>query len=289
MYSRLLSHTLRRRHALSKVAAQKRFLAEVAPAGGRLTDLSGLGPKRFYKEVDVLHDAEHDQYAVVIDGRHVRTPRRSLLQAPTEALAVALATEWDAQGARIRPSSMPLTTLVSTAVDVVPEFRESITASVLRFLDTDAVCIRPDYPETLVEAQTELFAPIMEHLKEARRLDMKVSVGGLSADQPPEVRQEIEECMHSLNDLSLAAMDSAASTCKSVAVALALYDGKIDAKHAVAAARSEEGWQENVWGTVEGGHDLDAADALVRVSAAETVFRLIDLAPSKFVRRESPP
>jgi ATP synthase mitochondrial F1 complex assembly factor 2 len=287
MKSRLSSVTRRIRPCLSRLAAQRRFLSgEVAPAGGRLTDLSGLGPKRFYKEVDVQHDPENDNYAITIDGRRLRTPKRSILQAPTEALAIAVASEWDAQGSRIRPSSMPLTTLVSTAYDIVPEFRESIAASVLRFLDTDALCIRPNYPDTLVEAQNELFEPIVAHLKETRNLDMKVSIGGLSADQPPQVRQVVEEFVQSLNDLSLAAMDSAASTCKSIAIALALHDGEIDANHAAAAARSEEGWQENVWGTVEGGHDLDAADTLVRLSAADTVFRLINLDPSKFARRD---
>lgn len=290
MYTRLLWQALRRApRARPRAVPPRRSFAEVAPASGRLTDLSGLGPKRFYKDVDVLHDAAAGHYAVTIDGRQLRTPRRSILAAPTEALAAALAAEWDAQAARIRPSSMPLTTLVSTATDIVPAFRASITDSVLRFLDTDALCIRPDYPDSLVAAQERLFAPVVAHLLATRGLDLNVSVGGLSADQAPAVRSGVEEAVRALDDLSLAAMDSAASTCKSVAVALALYDGEIDAEHAAAAARSEEGWQEQVWGMVEGGHDLDAADVLVRLSAAETIFRMVDMAPDKFLRVEHVP
>jgi ATP synthase mitochondrial F1 complex assembly factor 2 len=286
MRARCLSLSLAAHRRGAHLAQQRRHLAgEVAPAGGRLTDLSGLGPKRFYKTVDVEHDAAAGFYAVTIDGRRVRTPRRSILQAPTEALAVALATEWDAQGARIRPSSMPLTALVSTAHDIVPEFRGRITSSILRYLDSDALCIRPDAPDSLVEAQSALFDPIAAHLKRARNLDLNVRIGGLSADQPPRVRRAVEDLVHSLGDLTLAALDSAAATCKSVTIALALYDGGIDADRAAAAARSEEGWQERRWGTVEGGHDLDAADVLVRLAAADAVFRFVDLAPSKFPRR----
>jgi chaperone required for assembly of F1-ATPase len=271
------------RHGRQSAVHQSRGLAgEVAPASGRLTDLSGLGPKRFYKEVDVVHDPQHKHYAVTVDGRRVRTPKRSVLNAPTEALALVMAAEWDSQGARIRPSSMPVTSLVSTGLDIIPEFRTRIISSILKYLETDTLCIRPAHPGTLVDKQSTLYEPIMQHLREARGLELNVTIGGLFAPQPPETREAVAEFVRSLSDLSLATMDSATATAKSVAIVIAMYDGKIDAEGASAAARSEEGWQESVWGTVEGGHDLDSADNFVRLSAAETVFRLVALAPEKF-------
>jgi ATP synthase mitochondrial F1 complex assembly factor 2 len=256
------------RHGRQSAVHQSRGLAgEVAPASGRLTDLSGLGPKRFYKEVDVVLDPQHKHYAVTVDGRRVRTPKRSVLNAPTEALALVMAAEWDSQGARIRPSSMPVTSLVSTGLDIIPEFRTRIISSILKYLETDTLCIRPAHPGTLVDKQSTLYEPIMQHLREARGLELNVTIGGLFAPQPPETREAVAEFVRSLSDLSLAT---------------AMYDGKIDAEGASAAARSEEGWQESVWGTVEGGHDLDSADNFVRLSAAETVFRLVALAPENF-------
>lgn len=281
MRSRLLSLT----PSIRTLQPRRHLSGEVAPASGRLTDLSGLGPRRFYETVDVAHEPESSSFAITVDGRCVRTPRRSILRAPTEGLALAMAAEWDAQGPRLRTSSMPLTSLVSTAHDVVPEFRARITQAVLRFLDTDTLCIRPAKPETLVEAQEALYSPIVAHLRDARGLELNVTVGGLAADQSLRVRESVEEFVEGLSDLSLAAMDSAAATCKSVAIALALHDGEIAAEHAAKAARSEEGWQEGVWGTVEGGHDLDAADTLVRLGAADTIFRFIELEPEKFGRR----
>jgi ATP synthase mitochondrial F1 complex assembly factor 2 len=282
------SLTCASQHGKRLAACQSRWMAaEVAPASGRLTDLSGLGPKRFYKEVDVLHDREQDHYAVTIDGRRVRTPKRSVLNAPTEALALAMAAEWDAQGARIRPSSMPVTSLVSTGVDIIPEFRPQVVSSILKYFETDTLCIRPAHPDTLVDKQTALYTPIVEHLRQRRGLELNVTIGGLFAPQSREAHEAVSEFIHSLSDLSLATMDSAAATAKSVAIALALFDGKITAEGASAAARSEEGWQESVWGTVEGGHDLDSADNLVRLSAADTVFQLVALAPEKFLSSAS--
>lgn len=279
------------RHVLSaswRHKARPRALAtaEVAPAGGRQTDLSGLGPKRFYKDVDVSLDPSTNAYCVTIDGRKLRTPQRSVLSAPTEPLATAVAAEWDAQGDRIRPSSMPLTTLVSTAHDIVPEYRGTIVPSVLNYLSTDALCIRPSLPQSLVEAQSKVLDPIATHLKEARGLELIVSIGGLTAKQPESVVEHVQHSVWAMDDFSLAAMNSATATCKSVAIAMALADGAITAEQAVQAARSEEAWQESVWGTVEGGHDLDAADIHVRLAAADLIFRLVELSPDSFLRVE---
>lgn len=284
---RMLSRHARLWTNLAKQQSRPLSTGEVAPAGGRLTDLSGLGPKRFYKHVDVEHDVPTDTFVVTIDGRRLRTPKRSILSAPSEPLAVAVAAEWEAQGERIRPSSMPLTTLVSTAHDIVPEFRETIVPSVLNYLGTDSVCIRPDQPVSLVEAQRKVLDPIVTHLKEARQMDLTVTIGGLSAEQPKAVHQYVHQFVWSLNDFSLAALNSAVATCKSVAIGLAMLDGAIDPDEAVAAARSEEAWQESVWGTVEGGHDLDAADIRVRLAAADLVMRMVELSPASFPRMDS--
>lgn len=246
--------------------------SEVSTSGGRLTDLSGLGPARFYKQVDT-EKREDGQYCVTLDGRCARTPRKALLKANCEALALALAAEWDAQTDRIRPSSMPLTTLAATAQDVVPEFRPRILASILKYLDTDTLCIRPSNPQNLVKMQEKLFSPIERHLAEKRNLKLNVAIGELKAPQSAEVRAAVSEFVHSLDDLCLAALDSATATAKSLAIAITLHDCGIDAETALRAARSEEAWQESVWGTVEGGHDLDAADVLVRLSAASFIFR----------------
>lgn len=254
---------------------------EVAPGTGRQADLSGLGPKRFYDVVSVALQ-DDGSYAVTVDGKAVKTPRRGTLAAPTHALATAVAAEWDAQTGRIRPSSMPLTTLVSTARDVVPDSRERFVAQTLRFLDTDTVCIRPGYPSELVAAQDRAFGPVVGHLRERRGVELNVVQGALAAPQGEKNWERLKGVLDRLDIYSLAAVDAAASCAKSVAIAVALSDGAVSPQQAVEAARSEEQWQMRVWGCVEGGHDLDDADMLVRLAAADAIFKFVALEPEAF-------
>jgi chaperone required for assembly of F1-ATPase len=64
-------------------------------------------PKRFYSKAEAAPVAEG--FAVMLDGKPVRTPARSALVLPTLALAQAIAAEWDAQGELLDPNTMPLT------------------------------------------------------------------------------------------------------------------------------------------------------------------------------------
>lgn len=260
---------------------KRHYAKDVSPGTGRMTDLSGLGPKRFYKDVDVRSDNE--MHVVTVDGKMVKTPKRHVLATPSLPFSLAVAAEWDAQTGRIRPSSMPLTGLASAALDVVPEFRQRMSGSIQRFLQTDTTCIRPDTPHELVSAQDEAFAPVVQHAVNCG-ISINVVRGSLSAIQDEAAEKWVSDIVKNLDNWSLAAMDSAAASAKSVLVAIALRDGAIDAEQALRAARSEELWQSRVWGVVEGGHDMDEADTSVRLTAAYTVFRFIEMDPESFDR-----
>lgn len=47
-------------------------------------------------------------------------------------------------------------------------------------------------------------------------------------------------------------------------------------EEAIRAARVEEDFQIEEWGLVEGGHDIDIADAKARVAAPAVFLRLIN-------------
>ena len=71
--------------------------------------------KRVYKQV-TTRPAEGG-WGIALDGRAMRTPGKNELVVPSEALAAAIAAEWDAQRDEIRPGAMPLTRLAATAID----------------------------------------------------------------------------------------------------------------------------------------------------------------------------
>lgn len=248
----------------------------------RQADQQGLGPKRFYKHVDIARVPESRHYAITVDDKTVKTVHGTALTAGTKPLALAIAAEWDAQTERIRPSSMPLTSLLSASLDVIPCARARTHRSLLRYLDTDTVCIRPAHPVELVAHQDAAFAPVMDALSRAG-IEMKVVRGELAAPQTDATRSAVGKILASLDDLSLAAVEAAAGCAKSVGIAVALREG-VAPDVACRAARSEEEWQVKVWGSVEGGHDLDEADLLLRLSAANAIFQFVQMDRSAFVR-----
>lgn len=79
--------------------------------------------RRFWKKADIRPAG--DGWEVVLDDKPVRTPGKKPLILPTEALAHAIAEEWDAQGDIIDPNAMPLTRAANSAIEkVAPQFDE---------------------------------------------------------------------------------------------------------------------------------------------------------------------
>ena len=100
--------------------------------------------KRFYKEAEPRGDDR--RLGVALDGRPIRTPGKRDLLVPSEALAAAIAAEWDAQQDEIRPATMPLTRLAATAIDRVAPQRDAIIRQIANYAGTDLVCYRADAP-----------------------------------------------------------------------------------------------------------------------------------------------
>eukprot|EP00188_Purpureofilum_apyrenoidigerum_P003558 Plantae.Rhodophyta-Purpureofilum_apyrenoidigerum.ctg376.p1 GENE.Plantae.Rhodophyta-Purpureofilum_apyrenoidigerum.ctg376~~Plantae.Rhodophyta-Purpureofilum_apyrenoidigerum.ctg376.p1 ORF type:complete len:288 (-),score=35.11 Plantae.Rhodophyta-Purpureofilum_apyrenoidigerum.ctg376:1103-1966(-) len=254
------------------------------PSHGRFADSSGLGPKKFYKTAEVK-ETGGNKFGVVLDGRPVKTPQRQLLESKSPPLMTAVALEWDSQTNRIRPSSMPLTHLLTASIDIVPYFRQRSVDSMIKYLDTDTICFRTTYPLSLAEEQQQRWDPIVQHMSREHSVILPVTDELSATSQPPAVKEKFEKLLHKLNNIEFAAMESAISTSKSFSIGLALRSGFLNAQQAIAAARCDEEFQARVWGEVEGGHDIDRADISVRLFAAAAVFRIASLNPSLFVER----
>src|SRR5688572_11829266 len=71
-------------------------------------------PRRFYKTA--TSTPVESGWGILLDGKALRSPAKRPFVLPTEALAAAVADEWQAQGEKIRPSSMPLMQFAATAI-----------------------------------------------------------------------------------------------------------------------------------------------------------------------------
>src|SRR3954471_3176971 len=107
--------------------------------------------KRVYKQAKAC--PAEGGWGVALDRRPMRTPGRNELIVPSEALASAIAAEWDAQQDEIRPATMPLTRLAATTIDRTAIQRDQIVAETANYAGTDLVCYRADHPPELVQRQ----------------------------------------------------------------------------------------------------------------------------------------
>jgi chaperone required for assembly of F1-ATPase len=109
---------------------------------------SNATPKRFYKAATV--EPQGDGWTIALDGRTIKTPTRGALTLPREALAQALAAEWNAQGERIDLTAMYLMRLANIAIDHAPDARDGMADEVARFCETDLICHIAEEPEDLI-------------------------------------------------------------------------------------------------------------------------------------------
>jgi chaperone required for assembly of F1-ATPase len=102
----------------------------------------------------------------------VRTPARRVLEAPTCALADALAAEWNAQQDVVDPHYMPLTRLANSILDGVVDAPAAVRAEIEKYLASDLLVYRAEGPPGLVARQAQAWDPLIDwrrvHARAAR-------------------------------------------------------------------------------------------------------------------------
>lgn len=207
-------------------------------------------PKRFYKDVTVASvDAGH---AVLLDGRQVRTPAKSLLVVPTRAVADLLAAEWDAQKDVIDPGTMPVTRLANTAIDGIAKDERAVFNDILKFSGTDMLCYRAGEPEGLVARQTERWDPIIAWAAETLNARFILVEGIMHQEQPRAAINGVAQALRNYaTPLGLACLHTITSLTGSALLAIAFAEERITADEAWSLAHLDEDWQIEHWGTDE--------------------------------------
>jgi chaperone required for assembly of F1-ATPase len=203
-------------------------------------------PKRFYRAVSV--DSAPPMYRVLLDGRPMRTPAKRELAVPSRALAEALAAEWDAQGERIDPASMPLTRLVNSAIDGVIGREAEVRADIARYGASDLLCYRAEGPAELARRQAEAWDPVLVWAHQALGARLVLGQGIVAVDQPQASIAAIERALADLDAFSLVAHHVMTALTGSALLALAHARGRLTAEEAWTAAHVDEEWQISQWG-----------------------------------------
>lgn len=225
--------------------------------------------KRFYKDVSVA--AQDGGFAVLLDGRSVKTPRGNGLILPTEKLATAVAAEWQGQGEEIVATSMPLLRLANTVIDGVAANRDEVIGAVLRFGENDLICYRAHQPPELLARQAAGWDPLLDWVAQKHGARMRVAEGLTHVDQPPESLTALRHALGNYDAFTLGALHVIASITGSTVLALAVADGFLSGAQAFQLSRIDETYQAEKWGedaeaakrAAALAHELDKAVELI--------------------------
>jgi chaperone required for assembly of F1-ATPase len=229
--------------------------------------------KRFFQRAEACEEASGG-FALLLDGKPVKTPARRPLAAPTRALAEAVAAEWNAQADVIDPARMPLTRLANAVVDSVAAAAAPVADDVTKYLGADLVCYRAEAPPALVALQAQHWDPVLAWARESLGARFVLAQGVVHATQPREAVAAARAGIPA-DAWRLGAVSSIATLTGSALLALALAHNALAAAAAWAAAHVDEDWQMSQWGRDEAALERRA----FRQAEFEAAVAVLTLAP----------
>jgi chaperone required for assembly of F1-ATPase len=205
--------------------------------------------KRFWTEASVSEAV--GGYAVLLDGRGVKTPAKTSLVVPTVELARAIADEWDAQEGTIDPTTMPFTRSANAAIDKVTHQFDEVVNLLAEYGETDLLCYRADSPIELTQRQAQAWDPLLGWAKDTLGADLSPATGVMFVEQPARSLNHLKTVLLDQSAFQLTAAYDLISISGSLILGLAVCKGEISAQEAWDLSRIDEMWQIEQWGEDE--------------------------------------
>lgn len=203
----------------------------------------------FWTEAKV--QPEDDGFAVLLDSRPVRTPLKSPLILPTEALAAAVAAEWQAQEGKVDPATMPFTRTANSAIDkVIPQFHE-VVGLLAEYGGSDLLCYRAPGPAALVDRQAASWDPLLDWAAQELHAPLQAIAGVMHIDQPEPSLARLRAAVLGMTHFQLAAFHDLVAMSGSLVLALAVTRRRLTSDAAWTLSRIDEDWQIEAWGIDE--------------------------------------
>jgi len=217
--------------------------------------------KRFYKAATV--NEGDTGFAVMLDGRAVKTVSGRAQRVPTRALAEAMVAEWEGQGEEIDPRAFVLRDMADYAIDVVAPERARSIMELLPYAETDTLCYRAEPDEPLAVRQRAVWEPLLVAAEARLGVRFTRVAGVIHRPQPGEALVRLRAELETLDAFALAALRNTASLAASLTIGLAAIEPGADVDALWDAANLEEDWQAELW-----GKDAQAMDLRARRHAA---------------------
>jgi chaperone required for assembly of F1-ATPase len=202
--------------------------------------------KRFYRKAEPVPRA--GGHGITLDGKPIKTPGKRDLVVPNEAVAAAIAEEWNAQQGEVRAATMPLTRLATTTVDRVATQREAIVRQTANYAATDLVCYRAAHPPALAARQQAVWQPLIDWAISRYDAPLSITTGVIPTKQSAASLRAFAAAVAKQDDFALTALHVATAACGSLVIGLALIEGRLDPEGAFAASQLDESFQIEGWG-----------------------------------------
>lgn len=208
--------------------------------------------KRVYKLSSYLKT--EDGFVLQLDGKSVKTPLGQPLAAPNKTLADVIVQEWSEQGDTVVPDSMPLTQMLTTALDRTRE-RDVMTKALLKYLDTDLLCYRVKEPEELARRQKEVWDRWLVWFDEHFESPLETTFGLDALKQGEKTHKQIWNYMEALDEYYFSVLQVVTSVSGSIVLALAFLEHEATAEDVFAASELEEIYHAELAGEAVHGSD----------------------------------
>jgi len=207
--------------------------------------------KRFWYTADVA--PAPGGWQVTLDGRPMRVPGGGKLTLPTEALARAVAAEWQAAGGapggEASFADLPLTRIAGTGQERIAPDPEPVILEIARYGESDLLCYRAGETPALAARQLAQWQPWLAWAERRHGAALLVTDTVGHVTQPVDALMALAGAVARHPPQALAALGVAVPALGSLVLGLALAEGVLTAEAAHALSILDETFQEEVWGT----------------------------------------
>ncbi len=201
--------------------------------------------KRFYKSVEISQQAP---FEVLLDSRPIKTPLKKVLTIPTQELAQAIKKEWENVEETIEADLMPLTQLLSTAIDKVTGHESEIIEQILPYIHGDTL-LYPTIDDTpLYNKQKKLWLPLIENMNKHVNTQYAIQETLIAKDQHEDITSFWKHFLQDLSPLALNAFQVSVSLTSSPILSYFFLKGELEHEKVFQLAFLEECHQNELWG-----------------------------------------
>jgi chaperone required for assembly of F1-ATPase len=221
-------------------------------------------------------------WSVALDGKALHLPGGPVLHVPGQALARAIAAEWQeaggGNGGEMSFDDVPLTRIAGTAQERIAPDPGPVVDALAAYGESDLLCYRAESPVALARRQAQQWQPWLDWAARVLDAPLRVTAGVVHVAQDPQSLAALHAAVAAQDAMGLAMLGVVVPALGSLVLGLAMAEEELDAEGAYALATLDERFQEEFWSTDADAtarrqhmaHEIAQADRFLRLAREGT-------------------